>query len=173
MVFFYLSVTIPDQTSTNSLLFAGSFIARSVSFRIAFPFTRAFLVLCLPVQEPEALVAEAGVATEPGELDCEFDDLRRLQLRDVQRRVEHAELEAAVVAHVGAAAFRVNVERGCLFRDNHWPEKKRKLFYKAARSSLKTFYVPLKGMLNYFVVLHQFWILQKQYPFTMKINIGE
>jgi hypothetical protein len=37
----------------------------------------------------------------------------------VQGRVEHAELESAVVAHVGTAAFRVNVKGGCLLRNNH------------------------------------------------------
>ncbi len=100
----HFSVAVPDEAAPDSLLFSGHFVNGPVSLRLALPFTAgALLVLGLPVEEPEALVAEARVGTESGELDGELDDLGRLELGDVERGVEHAELESAVVAHVGAA----------------------------------------------------------------------
>ena len=116
----HFSVAVPDEAPPDAFLLAGSLAGRAVAPSVAFPVrARALLVLGLPVEEPEALVAEASVRTEAGELDGELDDLGGLELRDVQRGVQHAELEAAVVAHVRAAPLRVDVERRGLFRNNH------------------------------------------------------
>ena len=68
---------------------------------------------------PEALVAEAGVPRHLGELAGQPLHVLRLHLRDVERRVEHAELHAAVVAHVRAAPLGVDVVRRRLLGNNH------------------------------------------------------
>ena len=68
------------------------------------------------VQESEAPVAKAHVPDEAGVLHGELLLLQGLQLGDVQRGVEHAELEPAVEAHVGADPVRMNCEGTCLFR---------------------------------------------------------
>ena len=68
---------------------------------------------------PEALVAEAGVPRHLGELAGQPLHVLRLHLRDVERRVEHAELHAAVVAHVRAAPLGVDVVRRRLLGHDH------------------------------------------------------
>ena len=76
------------------------------------------LVGRLAVEEPEAAVAEAGVAVEAGKLLGELLLFLRLELGHVEWGVQHAELEAAVVAAVGAGPPGVDVERARLLRHN-------------------------------------------------------
>ena len=69
------------------------------------------------VEESEAPVAETSVPVEPRELHGELLLLEGLQLGDVERGVQHPELEVAVEAAVGAGPLGMDLERTCLLWD--------------------------------------------------------